>query len=468
MKNFLLYVCVIMLNSCQSSSLVNDENVFIENLLAQMTLEEKVGQLNQRTSQWEMTGPAPKSATDLLSDLKAGKVGSMLNVVGTEATRAAQQIVVDSSRLGIPLVFGYDVIHGYQTMLPIPLGEASAWDPELSRLASSIAAQEAAASGIHWTFAPMVDVGRDARWGRVMEGSGEDPYLGSVLGVARVKGFQGDSLSSVLTVAACAKHFAGYAFAEAGREYNTVELGDETLHNIVLPPFRACANAGVATFMNAFNTVQGMPATASTYLQRDLLKKAWGFDGLVVSDWNSVGEIQKHGAAASLEESALRAITAGSDMDMEALAYSQYLVGLVESGQVEMSLVDDAVRRVLRLKYRLGLFEDPYKYCDVEREKQVVGNKDFQSLARKIGRESMVLLKNEGALLPLSKNISSLAVIGPLADDKDVALGSWRAQAIVNSAVSLLEGVKSAVGSNRITSYNVCYTKLLRPLAWPM
>jgi len=435
---------------------LSEEKQFIDKLLNEMTLTEKVGQLNQYTSRWEMTGPAPKGyaeAQELVNQLKNGMVGSMLNVTGAEATLNAQKIVVEQSRLGIPLIFAYDVIHGYQTMFPIPLGEAASWNPELAKLSSSIAAKEASAAGLHWTFAPMVDVGRDARWGRVMEGAGEDPFLASVFAQARVQGFQGDDLSHPFTIAACAKHFAAYAFAEAGRDYNTVEIGDETLHNVVLPPFKAAAETGVATFMNAFNTIQGVPATASRYLQRDVLKGAWNFDGFVVSDWNSIGEMVEHGAAADLKECAFRAITGGSDMDMEARAYIGYLEALVNEGQVDEVLIDEAVRRVLRIKYRLGLFDDPYRYSKVKDEQRMLYTLEHRQAARKVARESLVLLKNDKQLLPIGKEVKSIAVIGPLANDKDSPLGNWRAKATGHSAVSLFEGVQAAVSPRVKVNY---------------
>ncbi|MCG8581986.1 MAG: beta-glucosidase BglX [Bacteroidales bacterium] len=455
--NWIMLLLALILVSCsQSQKQLSEEDQFVEELLGKMTLAEKVGQLNQYTSRWEMTGPAPKDnagAQDLLGQLKEGKVGSMLNVNGAEATRKAQQTVVDNSRLGIPLIFGYDVIHGYKTMFPIPLAEAASWNPELARLSSKIAAKEAAVSGINWTFAPMVDVGRDARWGRVMEGAGEDPFLGSAFAKARVEGFQGDDLSDKFSIAACAKHFAGYAFSESGRDYNSVEIGNETLHNIVLPPFKAAVDVDVATFMNGFNTINGEPVTASSYLQRDLLKGEWDFDGFVVSDWNSIGEIEIHGAAADLKESAERAIKGGSDMDMEARAYINHLEELVTEGKVDEELINEAVRRVLRIKYRLGLFEDPYKYCNVENEKSMIYTEEHKAAARKVARESMVLLKNDNQLLPLNINAKSIAVIGPLANDKDSPLGNWRAKAESHSAVSLLEGVKAAVGSSTKIKY---------------
>lgn len=460
----IMTMLILLLESCTDPhATASQSETFVDSLLQEMTLEEKVGQLHQITSQWEMTGPAPQSDDNdrVLEDLKSGRVGSMLNVIGVEATRNAQQLVVENSRLGIPLLFGYDVIHGYRTMFPIPLGEAASWDPELCKLSAAVAARETAASGVHWTFAPMMDVGRDPRWGRVMEGAGEDPYLTAALSVARVQGFQGDSLSDPYSIAACAKHFAGYALAEGGRDYNTAIVDANMLHNVVLPPFKASSEAGVATFMNSFNYLMGIPATASAYLQRDLLKGEWGYDGFVVSDWNSIGEMIDHGAAADLKHAAELAILAGSDMDMEGKAYRNHLIELVEAGKVSEALIDEAVKRVLTIKYELGLFNDPYKYCDLDREKYEVYNKQHQEAARLVARESMVLLKNKGQLLPLSKDQKKIAVIGPFAADKDVPLGNWRANAMPNSAVSLLEGIKEAVHDSSQVSYaqGVKYTE---------
>lgn len=454
-----LAVLFMIFASCQpvanQNETVSDTNLEkrISELMSKMTLDEKIGQLNQFTSRWEMTGPAPENvdSMELYNMIREGKLGSMLNVTGAFATRNVQTWAVDSSRLGIPLILGYDVVHGYRTMLPIPLAEAASWDPEVAKRSSQVAAAEAAAAGLHWTFAPMVDVARDARWGRVMEGSGEDPYLGAKIAYARVKGFQGDDLAAENTVAACVKHFAAYGFAEAGRDYNSVEISEATLQNIILPPFRASVEAGAATFMNAFNTINGIPATASSHLQRDILKGEWGFDGFVVSDWGSIGELIAHGVAANKKEAAKLAITAGSDMDMEAKVYSEALKELVEDGTVDMALVDDAVRRILRVKFQLGLFDDPFKYCNPEREKEVILSAGHLETARDLARKSMVLLKNENKLLPLSKTNQSIAVIGELAASKDVPLGSWRAQAITNSAVSLLEGIQNAVEAKNVS-----------------
>jgi len=426
----------------------------VEDLLTKMTMEEKIGQLSQYTARWEMTGPAPAGSNPqrLLEDIKSGKVGSMLNVTGAEATMNAQKLAVENTRLGIPLIFGYDVIHGYKTMFPIPLATASSWDPSAAELSAHIAAVEAAASGLHWTFAPMIDISRDARWGRVMEGVGEDPYLGAKMAIAQVRGFQGDDLSADNTVAACAKHFAAYGFAEAGREYNTVDISEYTLQNQVLPPFKAAVEAGVATLMNSFNVIGGVPSSANPHLLRDILKGEWGFEGAVVSDWNSIGEIKNHGVAPDLKDAARLAIIAGSDMDMEGYAYVPFLKGLVEEGLVDEALIDDATRRVLHLKFKLGLFDDPYKYSKLD-EKGLLLNETHLKAAREVAKKSIVLLKNDNKLLPFRKTGQRIAVIGDLADDKDSPLGSWRAKAITGSAVSLLEGIENAVADRSAVAF---------------
>jgi len=419
----------------------------VDALLGQMTLEEKVGQLNQYSSNLDLTGPAPTQGAqkEMFDQVRAGQVGSLLNVTGAEATRKAQQLAVEGSRLKIPLIFGLDVIHGYRTMFPIPLGEAASFDLAAIERSARVAATEAAAAGVHWTFAPMVDIARDARWGRVMEGAGEDPFLGAQVAAARVRGFQGKDLAALDTIAACVKHYAGYGFAQAGRDYNTVDLSEHTLRNVVLPPFKAAVDAGVATAMNSFNEIGGVPATGSVLLQRQILKGEWGFAGFVVSDWGSIGEMVPHGYVENLEQAARVAVLAGSDMDMESRAYVSHLLGLVRSGTVDEKLVDDAVRRVLRVKFRLGLFDDPYRYSDPAREQRVLADPTHQRATLEVARASIVLLKNEAGLLPLDKGARSIAVIGPLAADKDSPLAGWRAQAQANSAVSLLEGIQAAV-----------------------
>ncbi len=440
----------------------------IDALLAKMTIEEKVGQLNQYSSPFDVTGPAPSQGAQKAAydQIRTGLVGSMLNVTGADATRKAQQLAVENSRLKIPLIFGFDVIHGYRTIFPIPLGEAASWDPVAVERSARISATEAAAAGLHWTFGPMVDVSRDARWGRVMEGSGEDPFLGAKMAAARVRGFQGADLAAVDTIAACAKHYAAYGFAESGRDYNTVDISEHTLRNVVLPPFKAAADAGAATFMNSFNEIGGVPATGSAHLQRDILKGEWGFKGFVVSDWGSIGEMIRHGYSENLSHAAQQAMTAGSDMDMESRAYVGHLAAIVKSGKVDVKLVDDAVRRVLRVKFALGLFDDPYRYSDEAREKAATLTAANMEAARDVARTSIVLLKNDG-ILPLDKAVRTIAVIGPLANDKDAPLGNWRGRGEADSAVSLLEGVKAAVSPATRVIYAEGAKLVTGPRAFP-
>jgi len=439
-----------VLNTCESKTKIEKTiNQKVNVLLAQMTLEEKIGQMNQYSSFWDVTGPAPKegSAAIQFEQLKKGLVGSMLNVHGVENVYKLQQIAVEETRLGIPLIFGFDVIHGYKTITPIPLAEAASWDLKAIEESAKNAALEASAAGINWTFAPMVDVSRDARWGRVMEGAGEDPYLGSKIAYARVKGFQGNDLSNPSTIAACAKHFAGYGFTESGKEYNSVDVGTQTLHNVIMPPFKATIDAGVRTFMNSFSQLNGVPATGSKFLQRDILKGDWSFDGFVVSDWGSIEEMVEHGYAEDTKSAAQFAVEAGSDMDMQSLAYVEHLADLVKSGIVDEKLIDDAARRILRVKFELGLFDDPYKYCDSLRESKIIGNQNLHDASLDMAKKSIVLLKNQNQILPLKKEGLNVALIGDLANDKTSPLGNWILAAEKNSAVSVLEGLKSYSGN---------------------
>lgn len=417
----------------------------IDSLLKMMTIEEKVGQMNQYSGFWDVTGPAPQagSAEVKYNHLKKGWVGSMLNVRTVEQVKALQKIAVEDTRLGIPLLFGFDIVHGYKTLSPIPLAESASWDLEAIQNSARVAATEASSAGINWTFAPMVDISRDPRWGRVMEGAGEDPFLGSKIAVARVKGFQGDDLSAKNTIAATAKHFAAYGFAEAGREYNTVDIGTSTLHNVVLPPFKAAVGADVKTLMNSFNELNGVPVTGSSYLQRELLKGEWGFKGFVVSDWASIWELINWGHAKDKKEAAKIASNAGSDMDMEGYVYIEELAKLVKDGIVSEAVIDEAARRILRVKFELGLFDDPYRYCDLEHEKNTVYNPKHQEAVLDMAKKSIVLLKNETNLLPLKKQGQNIALIGALAADKNSPLGSWRIASDDNSAVSILEGMQA-------------------------
>ena len=442
-KKLLFAVAALLFANLANASDI-DNNV--EALLDKMTLAEKIGQMNQYNGFWDATGPVPEEGDSKkkYDDMRNGLVGSVLNVSGFEHVRELQEVAVNETRLGIPLIFGLDVIHGHKTLFPIPLAEAASWDLASIENAARIAAIEASAQGINWTFAPMVDISYDARWGRVAEGAGEDPYLGQKIAVARVQGFQGDDLAAVDTIAACAKHFAAYGFAEAGRDYNSVDMSLSTLYNTILPPFKAAVAADVKTVMNAFNTLNGVPASGSGFLQREILKGQWGFDGFVVSDWASIQEMTAHGFTRDDKHAAEVAANAGSDMDMEGHVYGRYLEGLVSEGKVDEALIDDAVRRILKVKYELGLFDDPFRYSNESREKRLLEHSSHKQAAFEMAQRSIVLLKNHANLLPLAKKQKNIAIIGPLANDKNSPLGTWRLAAEDNSAVSLLEGIKGS------------------------
>ncbi len=432
----------------------------VDSLLGLMTLEEKVGQLHQISSDFAATGPITHEG-EKQDRVRQGKVGSYLNVTGAERTRSLQSIAMQS-RLKIPLLFAQDVIHGYRTIFPLPLAEAASWDLKAIEQSARIAATEAAAVGIHWTFAPMVDISRDPRWGRVMEGAGEDTYLGSLIAAARVKGFQGKGLGSLDAVMACAKHFAAYGAAEGGRDYNTTDMSLRRLHEVYLPPFKAAADAGVASFMNSFNDISGIPATAHAYLQRTLLKGDWNFKGLVVSDWGSIGEMINHGYATDTADAAKKAIVAGSDIDMESRAYVGQLIDLVKRKEIPESVIDEAVRRVLRKKFQLGLFDDPYRFSDEAREKAVWNDPAHRKAAREMAKKSIVLLKNEPIkstgkpLLPLAAD-KKIALIGPLVkaigDNNGFWSYSWPDDSV--RIVSLWKGMENKLGSAK----NLIYAK---------
>ena len=441
--NKILFYLSLFFGAMTNAQDTNDYKKDVEDLLKKMTLDEKIGQMNQYNGFYDATGPSPKSgdASVKYKHLKSGLVGSMLNVRGVAQVKAIQKIAVEQTRLGIPLIFGFDLIHGYKTINPIPLAESASWDLAAIKKSAADGAKEASAAGINWTFAPMVDVTRDARWGRVMEGAGEDPYYGSLVASARVRGFQGKDLSSPHTVAATAKHFAAYGFSESGRDYNTVDIGLNTLHNIVLPPFKAAVDAGVKTFMNSFNDLNGIPATADSYLQRDILKNKWGFDGFIVSDWGSLREMIEHGYAKDRNHAGELALNGGSDMDMESSIYLEEIKKLLTTGKIQINQINDAVSRILLVKFELGLFEDPYKYCDLERESKIIGSKEMNSGALDIAKKSIVLLKNTNKILPLKKKGQTIALIGPLAADKNSPLGNWRTAADDNSAISVKEGL---------------------------
>jgi beta-glucosidase len=443
---FLLSTAISSFFVCAAQRKTIDQKV--DSVLNLMTLDEKIGQMNQYNGDWEATGPITKDG-DKQNQIRKGMLGSMLNVTGVEHTRQLQEIAMES-RLKIPLLFGQDIIHGYRTIFPIPLAEASSWDTSAIKLSARIAATEAAAAGVHWTFAPMVDIARDPRWGRVMEGAGEDPYLGSVIAAARVRGFQGRGLGNTDAVMACAKHFAAYGAAIGGRDYNSVDMSDRTLWEIYLPPFKAAADAGAATFMNSFNDLNGIPASGNKYLQRDILKGKWNFKGFVVSDWGSIGEMINHGFAKDNYEAALEAATAGSDMDMESRSYINNLSKLVKAGKVKMALIDDAVRRILRKKFEMGLFDDPFRFCNKEREQQQWNNAENLKAEKTVAEKSIVLLKNDNHVLPLSKQTKTIALVGPFIKAVRDNLGFWSYQWPDDTAriVTQWQGIQNKLGPN--------------------
>jgi len=425
---------------------------FIADLMAKMTLEEKIGQLSLLTSDWDSTGPTMRKGYQ--DDIRKGRIGSIFNAFTARYTRELQRLAVEETRLKIPLLFGYDVVHGHRTIFPISLGESASWDMKAIEKSARVSATEAAAEGIHWTFAPMVDVARDPRWGRMSEGSGEDVYLGSVIAKARVRGFQGDDLKRVDTVLATAKHFAAYGAAQAGRDYHTVDISERTLRDVYLPPFKAAADAGAATFMTSFNEYDGIPASGSHYLLTDILRKQWGFKGFVVTDYTSINEMVPHGYSRDLKQAGEQAINAGVDMDLQGAVYMEYLAKSVAEGKVSAARVDEAVKAILEMKYRRGLFEDPYRYSDEAREKATVYKPEFLEAARDVARKSIVLLKNKDNALPLASTAKSIAVIGPLGNSKEDMIGSWAAAGDRKTRpVTLFEGLQARAPKGTSVAY---------------
>lgn len=424
----------------------------VDSLLNMMTLDEKVGQMVLFTSDWDVTGPTIREG--YLDDIRSGRCGNIFNAYTVDYIRELQRIAVEESRLGIPLMFGYDVVHGHKTIFPIALGESCSWDLDLMRRSAAASAAEAAASGLNWTFAPMVDISVDPRWGRVSEGAGEDPYLGSLIAEARVKGFQGDDLSDPLTVLACVKHFAAYGAPLAGRDYNTVDMSERQFREFYLPPYKAGVNAGALSVMTAFNEYDGVPATGNAYLLKDILKGEWNFQGFVVTDYTSINEMVHHGYARDDAEAGVKAVNAGVDMDLQGEVYFKYLIDLVDSGVVSMKTIDESVRRILNVKAKLGLFDNPYLYCDTARENEVVSNPEIQALAREVARKSMVLLKNEGCL-PFDRG-DRIAVIGELAASRRDLLGSWKAAGEWDDMNSILDAVKAYNGPDNVIYAEGC------------
>jgi beta-glucosidase len=430
------------------------ETRFVDSILARMTVAEKLGQLNQVSGAGNPTGPGGGERAQRMEQLRRGGIGSFLNIIGADTTRALQRIAVEQSRMHIPLVFALDVIHGMRTIFPVPLGEAASWDPLTAQRAARIAASEAAAMGIDWTFAPMVDIARDPRWGRIVEGAGEDPYLGAQFAAARVRGFQGSDLRAPNAIAASVKHFAAYGAAEGGRDYNVAELSERTLRDVYLPPFHAAACAGAATFMASFNEISGVPSHANRHLLTDILRSEWKYDGLVVSDWTGIWELINHGVAADSAQAGELALHAGVDIDMVSEIYARVLPRSAAAKRINMAELDEAVRRMLRLKYRLGLFSDPYGRRNAERERTEILTAANRDAARQSAQRSIVLLKNDRNALPLRRDIASLAVIGALAADSAVVLGNWGAIGRRDDAVSVLDGIRRAVSVQTTVTYS--------------
>ena len=456
MKRIILFafLSVLLFASCRGrrEASLKDVDPRVDSLIRIMTLDEKIGQMVLFTSDWDVTGPTIREG--YLDDIRSGRCGNIFNAYTVDYIRELQRVAVEESRLGIPLMFGYDVVHGHKTIFPIPLGESCSWDLDLIRRSASAAAAEAAASGLNWTFAPMVDISVDPRWGRVSEGAGEDPYLGSLIAAARVKGFQGENLANPLTVLACVKHFAAYGAPFAGRDYNTVDMSERQFREFYMPPYKAGVDAGALSVMTAFNEYDGVPATGNPYLLKDLLKGEWNFQGFVVTDYTSINEMVHHGYARDEAEAGVKAVNAGVDMDLQGEVYFSYLRGLVDSGFVREKTIDNAVRRILNVKAKLGLFDDPYLYCDRARENQVVSNPEIKALSRDAARRSMVLLKNEGCL-PFDRG-DRIAVIGELAASRRDLLGSWKAAGEWDDMNSILDAVRAYNGAANVIYAEGC------------
>jgi len=442
----LLFILIVLIQT-QLLAQSSPEEKFLDSLISKMTLQEKIGQLVQ----WNGSNPEGEKR------LRNGGIGSFLNIRNRDEINRLQKIAVEETRLGIPLIIGNDVIHGYHTTFPIPLASAASWNPELVKKAARIAAYEAIENGTHWTFAPMVDIARDPRWGRIAEGFGEDPWLGSMMAKASVEGFQGENLADERSIAACAKHYVAYGAAIAGMDYNTVDISERTLREVYLPPFHAAINAGIATLMSAFNDLNGIPASSNYFTLTQILRHEWGFDGFVVSDYNSIGELVYHRVAADKSQAALEAIRAGVDMDLvgdtiTGNVYSPNLERLVNKKEISEEIINESVRRVLRIKYRLGLFQNPYSTNQYSGE-ETLPDAEKKRIALQLARESIVLLKNENNILPLKKDVKSIVVIGPLANNRDEMLGTWTCEPVINNVVTILEGIRWKVPAGTKVHY---------------
>lgn len=454
--------CMMLLASCGGNVTSEDREMdrFVSELMGKMTIEEKIGQLYQCSGGGDITGPN-KERIPRTEQISAGNLGSMLNILGISEIRKFQDAAM-KSRLQIPLIFGLDVIHGYRTGFPLPLAEAASFDLDCIKEAARLSAKESAAEGLHWTFAPMVDIGWDARWGRVMEGAGEDPYYGSKVAKARVHGFQGDDLYDINTIMACVKHFAGYGAPIAGKDYNSVDMSMGHFANFYMPPYKAAIEAGASTVMSAFNDFNNIPCSSNEFLLRDLLKKKWGFDGFVVSDMNAVREIINHRYASDEKDAAAKALKSGMDMEMVSTCYLNNLKDLILSGEVDGKILDDAVRRILEKKYQLGLFEDPYRYCNEERADSILNSPEIRVGALKMAERSIVLLKNELQILPISKNVKNVTLVGALSNSKVDMLGAWAPWAYRDKVVTLYEAMLNRnVNVDYIEGYNLENNKLV-------
>ncbi len=447
----LLLVATLSYTAEKQDTATMEMDRFIDELMSQMTLDEKIGQLTLYTSDMDHTGPFIRD--HYLEDIRAGRVGAIFNAYTAEYTRNLQRMAVEETRLGIPMLFGYDVIHGHRTIFPIPLGETASWDMAAIEESARIAAREATAEGLHWTFSPMIDVTRDPRWGRIAESSGEDPFLTAQVARAKVRGYQGDDLRDLNTMLATAKHFAAYGAPQAGRDYHTVDMSELVLRNKYLPPFKATVEEDIATFMTAFNDLFGVPATGSEYLLTQVLREEWGFEGFVVTDYTSINEMVPHGFARDYKHAGELAINAGVDMDMQGAVYNDFLAELVAEGKVNEQTINEAVRRILMMKYKLGLFEDPYRYSNPQREAELVMTEENLEFARDFSRKSIVLLKNDDNTLPLSDDVSSIALIGPMADNQRDLIGSWSAAGDYTKSVTLRQGIINRQGDRTHINY---------------
>lgn len=455
-KSVFFLLLTLLIFSCKDNKNLNysktDYSFKVDSIMSLMTLNEKIGQMTLYSGDWDKTGPV--ISTNNIKFLKEGSLGAMFNVYSAKKTRELQKIAVEDTRLGIPLLFGYDVVHGFKTIFPINLGHASSWDLKDIQKSARIAATEATSEGLNWTFAPMLDIARDPRWGRVSEGSGEDVFLTSQIAKAYVNGFQGDDLTNNNTLISCAKHFVGYGAALAGRDYNTVNMSQDELRNVYLPPFKAAIDSGVESFMTAFNELNGVPSTGNKFIFREILRDEWDFKGFVVTDYTAINELIPHGFASDEKHATEIAIKAGIDLDMMSGANRIYLEGLVKNGKVDINLVNDACRRILLAKFKLGLFDDPYRYCDEERQKETIYRPDFLDASRKSAAMSCVLLKNQDKTLPL-KNNETIALIGPMVKDKENIIGNWAAAGNrKDKAISIYEGIR-----NYVDESNILYSK---------